>query len=71
MPAGIASGVNEIKQRRDSGKAMFREWLPADPIRMGMMRRSAGVLSRVCFCSFMKFFVVSWKKQGYNQYQRT
>ena len=37
MPTGLAASDNEVKQCRDFSESIFREWLPADAVRDGVI----------------------------------
>ena len=43
VPTGMAVRDNEVKQRRNFSESIFREWLPADSVWLGMMEAQCGM----------------------------
>ena len=43
VPTGMAVRDNEIEQRRNFSESIFREWLPADSVWLGMMEAQRGI----------------------------
>lgn len=43
VPTGMAVRGNEIKRRRNFSESIFREWLPADSVWLGMMEAQCGI----------------------------
>lgn len=43
VPTGMAVRDNEVKRRRNFSESIFREWLPADSVWLGMMEAQCGM----------------------------
>ena len=43
VPTGMAVRDNEVKQRRNFSESIFREWLPADSVWLGMTKAQCGM----------------------------
>jgi hypothetical protein len=43
VPTGMATRGNEIERHRNFSESIFREWLPADSVWLGMMEAQCGI----------------------------
>lgn len=43
VPTGMATRDNEVKRHRNFSESIFREWLPADSVWLGMMEAQCGI----------------------------
>ena len=43
VPTGMATRGNEVKRHRNFSESIFREWLPADSVWLGMTEAQCGI----------------------------
>ena len=48
VPTGMATRGNEVKRHRNFSESIFREWLPADSVWLGMMEAQCGMKPSQC-----------------------